>query len=110
MDRAINLAGTATWTGTGSVALDQATFTIQTGGLLDVQTDAAIADSDGTGSTGRPPGTLIIGGTLRKSAGAGILDIGGTLAPAGDGLVNTTLHASGRIEVQSGTLNFSGGL
>jgi hypothetical protein len=108
-DRALDIAGAVTWSGNGALALDEATLTIQAGGLLDIQTDAAIGDSDGTGSTGRPPGTLIIGGTLRKSASSGTTDIGGTLAPSGDGRVNTTVNAGGKIEVQSGMLHFIGG-
>jgi hypothetical protein len=59
LDRAIQLAGAATWIGSGDLALDEATFTIETNGLLEMQTDATVGDSNGTGSTGRPAGTLI---------------------------------------------------
>jgi hypothetical protein len=104
-----NIAGIARWSGSGDLALDDATLTIESTGLLDIQNDSTIGDSNGTGSTGRPPGTLIIDGVLRKSAGSGTTMIGGTLPPSGDGRVNTVLNGSGRIEVQTGTLNFLGG-
>ena len=95
----LNVAGTLNFTGTGNLEMDGGTLTLQSGGLLDLQSDAAILDPTDASVTG----TLTVDGTLRKSAGTGTSAIGGSFS---DGFVSVIVGQSGLVEVQTGTLQF----
>ena len=100
--RTLNLGGTLTWAGAGSFVFYHGTVDILSGGLLDIQTTAALGDNDGGAS-----GQLVVHGTLRRSVNTGTSWIGSHFG--GGGAVVTTVPAGGRVEVQSGVLQFLGG-
>jgi hypothetical protein len=85
-------AGTATWTGTGSIYCDSAA-TFSNSGLFQVQNDASFVFNGGTGST------FINGlsGTFRKTLAAGTT----TFDP------NITFNNAGLLDLQSGRLSLS---
>jgi flagellar hook assembly protein FlgD len=80
--------GTATWTGSGTIALNNnAILENQPGGIFDIQTDATMS--------GANPGSFNNSGTVTKSAGAGTATL--SLPFENDGI----------LEVTSGILKFT---
>jgi hypothetical protein len=90
--RRIENAGTATWTGTGTILLETgAVWNNQTGALFDARNDETFSAAGG--------GVFNNAGTFRKSAGTGV-----TLFGPGAAFNNT-----GSVQVNSGTLSLTGG-
>jgi hypothetical protein len=97
--RAVDNAGTATWTGTGPIlAGDGVAFTNEPGALFDAQTDANYDTANGGG------GVFNNRGTFRKSAGAGTTALRNTTASS-----TLTFNNSGTIDVRTGTVAFQDG-
>ncbi len=93
----INVGGTLAWSGTGTFdAAGSGQVIVLGGGLFDLQSDAPMINSSIFGGFNA---SIIIDGTLRKSAGAGVSRIDGSNAT-----VSTRVNPTGRVEVQSGTL------
>lgn len=84
LQRSLENAGTATWTGTGQLWIDSE-FKNLSGALFDVQNDTLMWYASS-------PGTFNNQGTLRKSAGTGTTD------------VRIAFDHSGILEVQTGTV------
>lgn len=86
----LNIAGTATWTGTGDIrgALSGSSINILAGGIFDVQNDVPIVVVSGSGYS------INNAGTFRKSIGTGTTSI-----------LDWSLNNTGTIDVQSGTLS-----
>ncbi len=94
--RTLNNAGTATWTGTGYVNADNgAVFNNLAGATFDVQNNAFF----GAYCCSVSGATFNNAGTFRKSAGSGTTTFG----------VNIAFNNTGTVNVQTGTLNFTGG-
>jgi fibronectin-binding autotransporter adhesin len=100
--RVLNNQGMLVWTGTGNFHLLNGTFTVASGGLFDIQTDADLADNNSSGTS-----TLLVNGTLRKSAASGTTTLGSHFGSGGDVVV--TLNPGGMIQIQAGVLSFIGG-
>jgi hypothetical protein len=84
-------AGTANWTGTGTVsARDGAAIINQAGALFDVQANASLLQPSGVA-------TFSNAGTLRRSAGTGTFAIA------------VGFHTTGSVEIEMGTVSFAGG-
>jgi hypothetical protein len=89
LNRTLENGGTALWTGAGSLVLNNSTFTNRTGALFHAQNAAAIS---GNGSA-----RFDNAGTFRKSANPGIASS------------IVSFNNFGTVEIQTGTLNLSGG-
>lgn len=81
----IQNAGTLTWTGSGSIALNQGTW--NNSGVLEASSNASLSDSDVNGATFNNTGVF------RKTGGTGITAID-----------NLVFNNSGALEIQSGTV------
>jgi hypothetical protein len=89
LSRTLENRGTALWTGAGSLGLNNGTFTNRAGALFHAQNAATISSS---GSS-----RFDNAGTFRKSANAGVTTI------------SASFNNAGAVEIQTGTLNLSGG-
>ncbi len=87
--RTLNLSGTTTMAGTGGVRMWGGTINVNPGATFDIQADIGIALQ-----TGSP--VVNNNGTFRKSAGTGT------------STVSVPFNDSGAVDLQSGTLAFSG--
>ena len=90
--RTLNLAGSATWSGNGTVTLqDGSAINIQTGATFEVQGDANLT------SSGTPASVFSNAGTFRRVASLGTFT------------VSCPFDNTGTVNVQSGVLNLRGG-
>lgn len=83
-------AGTGVWTGTGTFQVNHGTFNVLNGAVFDIQTDASLSDSDGSGTVG----TVNNLGTIRKSVATGTTSI-----------TVSGFNNSGVLELERGVLN-----
>lgn len=90
LNRTLENGGTVLWTGAGSLALNNSTFTNRAGALFDAQNGATIS---GSGSS-----RFDNAGIFRKSTNAGITTVSGL-----------SLNNFGAVEIQAGSLNLSAG-
>ena len=97
--RAVDNAGTATWTGTGPIlAGDGQAFLNESGALFDARSDA---DYD----TANPAGGVFDNrGTFRKSAGTGVTALRNTTFSS-----TLTFNNTGTVDVLTGTVDFQDG-
>ncbi len=106
IDSSLHTSGTVVWT-SGGLLLNGSAVTNEVGGLWDVQGDVSV----GSGGPGSPTFTNL--GTLRKSAGAGTLTLGGVVVYANSGTIDLQsgviavggqqLTTSGPLQVATGT-------
>jgi hypothetical protein len=88
--RTLNLQGTATWTGTGGLGLQNAAV-INNSGSFDMQGDLNLLASGGAASS------INNSGTFTKSSGTGT------------GTISVAFNNTGTFQIVSGTLNVPGG-
>jgi hypothetical protein len=91
----INNAGTATWTGTGDIVASQnVVFNNLASAVFDIQNNQSLILP-----AGEPPGSSVFNnaGTFRKSMGGGTTTIG------------VFFNNTGTVDIQSGTVDFTGG-
>ncbi len=89
----VELAGSGNWTGSAPISGSNAVLRVAAGGLLDLSGDPSLYNN---GYYPNPPAVNVVG-TLKRTASAGVVAIGGTL------------NDSGTVSVQTGTLRLGGG-
>ena len=91
----LEVAGTGTWTGTSQIYGGQAIIRVASGGTLDIQGDPSLAFN--AYWAWAPRLNVAGGGTLNRTTSTGVAAIGGPL------------NDSGTVNVQSGSLQLTGG-
>jgi hypothetical protein len=94
--RTLNIFGTTTWTGTGNIIFDSGEIRNQPSGFFDIQTDADLIDSDGTGTSA----VFMNNGILYKTFGA--------LGSDATEFIDVTFADAGPTAVASGELRLAG--